>query len=314
MPTHTRLKGISDVRQSLLIEQIAENLIEFFNWALLEAEGFVNESVLTPGTDDPYALEQLMPVHLEGVPDGKIWEAVKSNWVWETGLEVPTPPVVPTGVYVDGTFYNPPGHYINFPEGRVVFEIPLPLSSVVQCEYAYRWINLYDMDVPWYRNVVFDALLVEEQAKAQGGVIGLLQQNRAQLPLVVIEPVTRRRMKGKELGSGAHTIFQDVLFHVVAETSDDRDKIVDIISLNQDKTIYLYDVNARVAANEFALDWRGSKINEAKMYPDLVELPPVGFRWKKCFFNRMVCEEVTIKLPLHRGIVRATLEVDFSSM
>lgn len=311
MPTHTRLKIVRDVREAQDIEQIAENLLDFFNWALLEAEGFVNES----GVDDPYALERLLPVHLEGVSDGRIWESLKSNWVWETGLEVSTPPIIPTGVYVDGVFHPTATtidefkHFINFPEGRVIFDTPVSIDSVIQCEYAYRWFNFYDMDVPWYRDVVFDAFLVDEQNKDRGGVIGLLQQHRAQLPLVVIEPVLRRRQRGYQLGSGVKTVYQDVLFHIISETSDDRDRLVSIITLNEDKTIYLYDVNARAEANEFALDWRGDRIPDAKMYPQLVEFPPVGFRWKKCTFSKMECEEVTIKLPLHRGIVRATLEI-----
>src|SRR4051794_7995922 len=128
MPTYTSLKHIVNAKESLETNTIKENLIAFFNWSLLEAEGFSNVPVLTPGINDPYAEERLMFVQGQTLPNGKVWEAVKSNWVWETLTdltEVNDPPVVASGVYVNGTYYptaTTTGQYthkINFPEGRV---------------------------------------------------------------------------------------------------------------------------------------------------------------------------------------------------
>lgn len=318
MPTYTHLKGFPDIRKTLLTQTIAENLKDWFRWGFLESEAFTNVPVTSPGVDDPYAQEKMFPVHMEGVVDGTIWQAVNTDWVYETGLEVASQPTIASGVYVNGTFYPTStttgtySHYINFPGGQVIFDNPLPLTAVVQVDYAWRWISLYDQNVPWFRDVVFDALLIEQQANTTNGqgVISLLDQFRVQPPLVVVEPVMTRRMKGLELGSGAQTIYQDVLFHIITERSEERNNLLDIITFQKDKTFLLYDVNARRAADDYELDWRGMTRPGKSMYPQLVE----SLAWKRCVFNRMIGEEVTLKLPLYRGIVRAALEVDLVSM
>src|SRR5206468_9438716 len=120
-------------------------------------------------------------------------------------------------------------------------------------------------------------------------------------PAVNIEPVMTRRLRGVMLGSGAQWVEQDILFHVIAERADERNNIVDIISLQKDKTFFLFDINARREANDFGLDWRGSPLANASMYPKLVDLPPAGYRWRQCYFSRMVPSDVSLRLPMFRG-------------
>jgi hypothetical protein len=321
MPDYTQLKGVGDITDQLLAESLQENLLEFFDWACLEAGGFVNVSVPTPGVPDAYGDDNLVPVQEQGVPDGTIWQTPRSQWVYATGLPTDTPPTIASGVYVGGAFYPSSGtdgtyqHYLDYPNGRVVFSSPIPTTSVVQAEYSYRWVNWYEQDTTWFRDVVFDAFAINDQPQVyESGITTLLNNNRVQLPAVIIETVMNRRQRPLMLGNSSQWVEQDFLFHILSERSDQRNNLMDVVSLQKDKPLFLYDVNARRRAGDFATDWRGSPVPGAKMYPDLVSLPPSGYRWKVAWFSRMTGQDTSLRLPLYRGIVRATLETDFGAM
>lgn len=320
MPTYTTLRGIHNVDDDSLVEILEENLMEFFNWGLLEAGGYTDATVTNLGVNDPTDDSMLIPVHMPGQPDGRIWQSPHRNWVWESGLDSERQPLPVSGVYVDGTFYDAStsgafAYFVNYPDGRVVFEQPIPTTSVVQASYSYRWVNFYDQEVPWFRDVVFDAYRFEVGEDAQpSGVLGLLQEYQVQLPAVIIETVPTRRFVPKQIGDGSQWVYQDFLFHVLTDRSDDRNFLIDAITLQKDKTFYLFDTNARAAANKFALDWHGSLVSNAMTYPMLVDMPPSGFRFKRCIFNRMAGQESSGRLPLFRAIIRATLEVDFTNL
>ena len=313
MPTYTQLHGISDVDRDELIEQLQVNLMDFFNWGLLEAGGYTDVLIdISDTTEDA----TLLPVHMPGQPDGRIWQAPQRNWVWETGLESLRQPIAVSGVYVDGTYHNlnttgQYKHFVNYPEGRVVFDQPISTHSLVQAEYSYRWVNFYNQSVPWFRDVIFDAFRFEVGPDSlPSGVLGLLKDNAVQLPAVVIETTATRRMVPKQIGDLSQIVYQDFLFHILTENVADRDFMIDVITLQKDKTFYLFDTNARAAANKFGLNYHGSINPGGFTYPQLVQPSPDGFRWKRCVFNKMVGQETSVRLPLFRAIIRVTVEVD----
>jgi hypothetical protein len=81
----TFLKGFSNLGDATLTNQIRENLIQYFDYGLLEKGNFSNISIPTTGyyggsdhtlrlVDDPrYSA-------------GQVWEGFKSNWVWQSGM------------------------------------------------------------------------------------------------------------------------------------------------------------------------------------------------------------------------------------
>jgi hypothetical protein len=153
MPTYTRLKGIQNINDSTLCDQLESNLIEFFNWGLLCIGGFANAATGVVGVVGG-DVSRLRPVIDPGYTDGQVWEGFRQNWVWESGIEYPVQPVQVSGVYVNGMFYpsNSVGqyaHHVNYPWGRIVFDTALPLTSVVQANYSYRLI----VDVIPRRNI-----------------------------------------------------------------------------------------------------------------------------------------------------------------
>ncbi len=305
---------ITSLNDKLLTEAIAENVKEYFDNEVIAKGGYGVARVNTPGTVDPYSKSQLHWVHAEGVADGRVWEGEESNWIWETGV-----PVSNSGVYVGGSFKPTAtttgqyAHYVNFPEGRVIFNTAVPKTAVVQAEYAYRWANFYDQNTPWFKDVVLDAFLADQQP-AGSGFMRLLNDYDVRLPAVIVEPVMRRSFVPYELGSHSQWIRQDILFHVIAERAAERNNLVDFIMLKKDSSFYLYNVNARRAANDFALDWRGSPIAGAKSYQQLIQPSPTGYQWNVCTFADMSGQDVSLRLPLYRGIVRASLETVFGGM
>lgn len=322
MPAYTMLNGFSKPESAgakSFTEQLAENLAEFFNWGLLEAGAYDNVPVTTPGTADPYDDSTMHPKHMEGVADGRIWGSPHQNWVWETGIDSERQPIVASGVYVNGSFYaeNTVGtykHFLDFRKGRVVFDSPIPTTSVVQVSHSHRWVEIYDENVPWFRDVIFDAYRFEVGDNPGSGVIGLLQQNAVQLPAIVVETVPQTRFKPRQIGDLSQWVYKDFLFHIIAEAGEDRTFLQDAILLQKDRGIYLYDVNARMAANQYPLDWHGALRPGAMTYPQLVTAPPDGFRYKTCFFNRVAGEASSALLPLFRATLRVTVEAEFTEI
>lgn len=317
MTDYLKLNGVR-AGNSQLIDLLEENLISFFEWGLLEAGFYDDVQIFALGdADTPYvAAENLFPVAVPGVSGGRIWQAPYRNWVYETGLESTRQPIAVSGIYVDGVFRPLGGsgqysYHIDYPNGRVTFDNAISTTSVVQANYSYKRIGLYDEDVPWFSTLVFDSFgPTADTSILPSGVLGLLKENQIQLPLIVVEGVARQRMVPKELGNISQWVYQDFLLHVIAENSLDRNNLVDIITHQKDKVFYLYDGNARAADNAYALDYRNSLVPGKPLYPTLVLPAPSGYRMNSCRFYQVRGSESSSTPPIFRGVVRATLEVD----
>ena len=92
-----------------------------------------------------------------------------------------------------------------------------------------------------------------------------------------------RSSKPWQIGGSAFAIDQDVLLHVFTENAHDNNKIVDIIRLQKDKTISLYDINKVVNSGVYSLNYNGSLNTSGLCYSDLLN----NFRWKPCFFKEI---------------------------
>lgn len=317
MPSYTTLKGVTEIGHSTCCEQLKANLVEFFNWGFLGIGGFTNVS---RGTAAPYGgfSAQLRPVSDKNYDLGQVWEGHRQNWVWESGVEYPYQPIQISGVYVNGTFYpsNTSGvyaHHINYPNGQVVFDDAISTTSTVEVNYSYRYVNFYTSDAPWFKEVMFNSYRVDDPQFSQyaSGVWTILAQNRVQLPAVIVETVPRRTLTPMQIGGG-QWLKQDVLFHVLSENTWDRDKLLDIVTYQKEKTLLSFDKNAMADANRFPLDSNGSVASGAMVYPDLVKpTGEGGFFWKKVFIKEMTTQEAPSNPPMYRALVRGTFEIDF---
>ena len=277
------LKGFNSVQDTTLNNEIQDNMVEFFDWALLKKGNYFN---VTLGETAPngYDYSKLRLSSDERFTAGTCWEGVRNNWVWQSGVNYSPAPLVGTnntkpgisGVYVDDTFYPTTttgdyAHHVDYFNGRVLFDSPIPTGSKVQVEHSYKWINVvYANSVPWLREVQYRSYDVNgEFFQAAKGDWDMPPEARLQLPAIAIEIVPRRSVTGFQLGGGSY-VNTDVLFHCLAEDEMTRNKLVDIVSLQNDKTFYAFDSNSIAASGDFPLDYKGSPVSGAMNFEELV--------------------------------------------
>ncbi len=311
----TTFTHVSQVGNTLLNSQLESNLKSFLDWGMLGIGGWFNVNIPTSGAWGG-TFDQLRLVDDPSYGEGQVWESARKDWVWEN--EVPYTggsPISITGVSVDGTFYGTGdatyAHHYNYPLGRVVFDNPIASTSTVKLEYSYRNVQVYIADqAPWWDELQYNSMRVDDSSFSQvgSGNWAILSNNRVQMPAVVIEAVPRRTYQPYELGSSNNFITQDVLFHVVSESRWWRNQLVDIISLQKDKTLMLYDSNKLADSGAYPLDFRGMVVAPENNYSGLVST--AGYQFTSARITDMgVTEMESYNSMLHEGTVRASFEV-----
>lgn len=231
------------------------NLKLFIDMHMLRESAFINVasgqlfydggdmSVLLPDTtaDNTYF----------GLSDGQVWQSPFRQWVYESGVpldgtNVSTPPVVASGVYVEGAFRGTDdpqfGHTIDYIKGRIIFNSPQPLTLKVNAAYSARQVRVgfeHDfnqqadrgfLESKYYTNPLTSNQLVYPSGTAQP------------FPAVFIE-VDDRELKAYELGNRSAIITDTVKFHIWAQDDLQRDNIVDIITSQWRKAIPIINFN-----------------------------------------------------------------------
>jgi len=318
------LKGFDSVFSSTLNNELQDNLVEFLDWALLEKGNYFNVPLgeLSPNGYD-YSKLRLSsdPNHTSG----QVWEGFRSNWVWQSGVSYSPAPIVGSesmnpgisGVYVDSTFYPASSigtyaHHVDYFNGQIIFDSPIPTGSTVQAEYSYKWINVvYANSIPWLREVQYRSFDIDNGFFQAGkGDWDTPPETRVQLPSIAIEIVPRRSSRGYELGGG-QWIYTDVLFHCIAEDDMTRNKLVDIISFQAGKRIGTFNSNKVAASGDFPINHRGTPVSGALSFPNLSmrhEGRPVWLA------NPSVQGMDMINSNLYGGIVKMTTEVVKTNM
>ena len=331
MPDYTELNGFYQIGDNTLTSMLQDNIIEFFDWGLLNKGSYFNINIPTSGQygGDRHRLRL---VDDPNYTKGQVWEGYRSNWVWQSGINQQDAPVNVSGVYVNGSFKSKTStgtyaHHVNYPWGRVVFDSAIPTTSTVTMEYSYKWINVTTANnVPWFRELQSRSQRIDSAHFLQdaSGDWSQLAGTRFQLPAIAVEMVPKRSSRPYQLGGG-QWVETDVLFHIYAEDEYTRDKLVDVITLQNDKTLYMFDTNRMTTDQRFPLDWRGAKASGCLTYTDLVKPSgsaygdgtfTAGFRPRnngrpnQLRFAEMRSQEAIMINPnLYRGIVRGTTEV-----
>lgn len=309
------LKGFDTVFESTLSNDIQDGIIEYFDWELLNKGNYFN---ITLGeTIDGKDYSRLKPSTSDNFAAGKAWEGFRKNWVWQSGVASNPPPIVGSnivkpgisGIYVNDAFYSSAttgtyAHYIDYYNGRIIFDTPIPTGSKVQVEYSYKWIAVdYATSVPWLREVQAKSLTPGDFSTNQDQW-NLPADSRVQLPLIAVEIVPTRTMEGYQLGGG-QWIKTDVIFHCLAEDELTRNKLVDIVSFQNDGAFYLLNNNQIFQNNDFPLDYRGCPVSGAKIYPVLSSVYNGGLLR---FTNTIVSSLTSYNSNIFGGIVRTTTE------
>lgn len=316
--SYTSLKGVSEIGNSLLGNQLEHGIIAFFQWGLLGVGGFYNNTDTTNGFG--YNLATLRPSedpnYETTAGQSKVWEGRRLDWVWESGVGYDNgEPIAPSGVTVGGTYYplettGNYSHYIDYPLGRVVFGSGIPTTTTVKCNHSSRWASFTTADAEWFKRILANSNRDQGMTISGSGERAWGGGGRVDLPAVAVECVPVRVFQPLQLGGG-QILRQDVTFTVIAETVWERNNLIDLITFQSDKTFYIYDVNEVLANDAFPLDYRGTKVNN-NQYPDLVD---GEYRYKKCRLENMRTQETgVINNYLFGGVVRATIYVELADL
>jgi len=307
-------KGVNSISEDLLLNILESNFKMFFDWSFLKIGGWLNSTIPNSGTiygnSNPPA--QLLLVDDPSYNIGQVWQGIRKDWIWESGIVFNNgSPIDISGLFINNT-YSPlssGSYHINYPEGRVVFNNAITKTSKVKINHSYRYVQVYRAsDSPWFNSIQYPSLNNSDSDIKQlsTGEWSIAGNHRIQLPAIVIESVPKSRSRPYEIGNNNLWLEQDIAFYVLAENKNDRNKILDIIRLQQDLTILLFNTNTLSQNDKYPLDYNGSKKNDNLNYPEIIS----QYLWKKCFIKNINLFEMdTITPNLYQGLARATVEI-----
>lgn len=311
---YTIFKATTNINETLLTNEVELNLKAWMRWALLKIGAWQDVEMDSSGYYGGN-FHELTAIEDPSYSDYQVWETPKKDIVHETGVDFnDQEPIEISGVWVNGSFYAPGhatyGHYVDYPNGRVVFNAALDSDDVVKMNYSYRTVSVEIADdSPLWKEIQYGSLRVDnthrtDPDKGQWSAIPSLK--RQQLPAIIIEAVPRGSNKGWEIGSQALMVNRDVLFHIVAEDRLIRNNLVDIVALEENKTIWMFNSDDLVNTDDWPLDYRGAKNTNGLTYPNLIE----NYKWLRLTILKTLIAEVGGLNPyLHEGTVRATCEI-----
>lgn len=308
-----KFKGVNSISEDLLLNILESNFKMFFDWSFLCIGGWFNAQIANSGTiygnTNPPA--QLVMVDDPSYAVGQVWQGIRKDWVWESGVSFSdNNPINLSGLFINNAYspYSSGLYSINYPDGRVIFNSPISKTSSVKLNHSYRFVQVYRAsDSPWFNVIQYPSFnnTNPDIQKISDGEWSIAGNHRIQLPAIIIESVPRSRSRPYELGSTNLWLEQDIAFYVLAENKNDRNKILDILRLQQDLVIDLFNTNTLSADNNYPLNYIGDKKNNLN-YPTIVQ----QYSWRKCFIKNVNLFEIeSISPSLYQGLARANVEV-----
>ena len=304
-------KGVDNISQDLLLNILEANFKTYLDWSFLQIGSWFD--VVKPqqtfyGTNNHY---KLLRVEDPSYPDGTVWQGIRKDWVWETGsFYNSTSPIVINNVLVNGSVISKNNNFfIDYPNGRIIFNSPISTNSTVELDYSYRFVQvLRSSESPWFNLLQYSSFNTNnlDINRNDSGEWSIGNYHRIQLPCIIIESIPSSRSRPYEIGNTLLWLEQDLVLYVLSENKNDRNKLLDIIRLQQDSTLHLFDTNTVSQNDAFPLDYNGDIKNNALMYPNLIS----QYFWRKCFIKSVNLTELESKhYNFHQGAARLTLEI-----
>jgi len=312
-------RGVSNIRRDNFTENLLFSLIDWMKWSTLQIGGFQNVQYLNASGIYGGDFSRLRLVSDPNYTDGQVWEGFQSDWVWETGIYYDVQPQFCSGVFVDGTFYPTAtevgdyAHSINFPMGRVVFDTAISTTSTVNANFSHRTVSYVRASEPWFRELLYDSYRIDRSdfLSEGSGQWDQLMSTKRHLPVVGVE-VGGRRFEPYEIGGSFSYVFQDITMYVLSENEDERNQIVDILSQQHDKTIWIYNRGLLKDQNKYPpdLDIYGSPVANPLQFPELVApTGDGGYQYRKVVLGDVRVQVMDqIHDQLYRGLLRTTFE------
>lgn len=311
---HTQLSNLKNAQDPTLSNILLDNFVYFYDWGFLDRGSFYNINIPQSGIygGDRHVLRAAQDPNYT---DGQVWEAYRKNWVWESGVSATTQqPINISGVFVNDTFYATGNvtkpYYIDYQNGRVIFDSAQSINSTVKLEYSHKWVEVIPAEgVPFFREIQQGSFRNEEgfQVNNSGGW-AQMGQTRIQLPSIAVEVVPPRSLEGYQLGGG-QWVNNDIVFYVIAENHWECVNLVDSILYQNDRTIHLFDPTSVALSGTFPFNYR-NELNEnavpSGQYPNLID----NFYYRKCYIYNSKGNDITQLTPdLYIGTARCSTQV-----
>lgn len=307
----TGFQNVDKINQYLLNTQIEENYKEFLNWGFLNIGGFTNVSRPLSNINNLVQFHKLKHKQDPAYTDGQIWETFRKNWVYETGVmyDVTSPNNI-SGVYIDGYFAPAPtgdstyGYSLNYDLGRVTFNTAISKTSDVQMDYSCKNVQILKSS-ECYREFKRLQQLSFQSADPDPSITS---NHKIQPPAIIVEPIETSSFTGYELGSLKYKVSQDILLHIFTENYSERNNIIDIIRLQKEKFVRLYNINLVLQNKVYSLDRNGSININRIQYNNLCQ--EEAYFWKPAYILEVsVINYDNLGSSLFYSSVRLTTEV-----
>lgn len=308
-----KFTGVTSINDYLLISNIENNLQSFLDWGFLNIGGFINvNATATSYSNSP---NKLAIVNDPNYNTGQVWQTRFHNWVWESGITFSaSSPTNISGVSVDGISVDPTSYTLDYINSRVIFNSSISTDSIVTMNYSYKLVQIHKLsdNLVWWKQFQSDVANETAQFDANTGDYAIFTQHRVQLPCVIIQTVPRGNSEPYQLGDKSLRTYQDIILHIIASNIGHRNSIVDIIRLQDDKVIWLYDTNNIIQANILPFNFDGSLNSNRLNYGQIVNNSL--YRWKTCHLKNFVVSEVESRYYFHEAKIRITAEIIFDAI
>tara|TARA_Y100000401_G_scaffold90354_1_gene75940 strand:- start:238 stop:1236 length:999 start_codon:yes stop_codon:yes gene_type:complete len=320
---------VSDrVSINYITNQLEYNLKSFLDYGFLAAGGFIN---VQASGNNVHGMSQyrLYPVNDTNYKQGQVWQTARKNWVHESGIGGPlvyggvhgsgygsnNAPIYISGLVIDSLQYNDEvagtyAHKLNYRDGRVIFDTAIPTNTKIDLNYSYKWVQVYDYsEAEWWKEIQYNTdSNTDHLNRKDKGDFFVDPKHRVQLPAIVIETVPRSFSSPYRLGDHSMVLDQDVLVHVVAQNHYDRNNITDMVRLQQDRVLNMYDVNTVSKSGVYTYNFDGT-LNASRLdYKSLVQNN--NYLHNTCRLKNMVVSEVeSVNPDLYESTIRLTAEI-----
>lgn len=308
--------GVSSIGSTKLLDELQNNYKSFLDWGFLNIGGFTNVNIPTVNISN-FNLHLLRPTSDTQYTTNTVWQTPRKCWVYESGISFSgASPINISGVYVNNTLYPSPtgngtlGYKINYPEGKIIFNKPVPPSSVVKLDYSYKNIQVYKFEeFPYWQEIQTRSLENKTGFSiTDKGDFAINSENRIQLPAIVIEPISRSNSFPFHLGSKDLLIEQDILLHIFADNPKDKNNIVDILRIQKDRLIQLYSTDIVVKSGVYPLNYDGSKNISGQNYNNIVTND--SYKWLECRLKDVFISDMNfVNIRMYGAVVRITNEI-----
>lgn len=253
-----------------IMAQVEENLKAYLDYSFLQIGGFVNVS----SGNTIYNINNTKTTLSQAsyIP-GKTWETYRKDWVYETGIYYNSiTPTQVSGVIVNNIFLPAPtgsgiySYKLDYPNGQIVFDRPIPTGSKVSVNYSYRKCQVYKSSTShwWgeFKNAIYSDLPNEYSI---------------QTPAIIIEPTNRSSLIPYQLGDRSFFVDQDMLLYIFSDSAVERNNLCDKIRLQKEKTLRMYDINKIIKSGVYPLRYDGQINNSGQNYQNLLLNPDYSY-------------------------------------